>query len=342
MSLEWKRIALILTLAILAVGGVRTIYPSNSQNIALKALSLDPEHPGARRLGDLVFLKAWELRSDNEDFGGISALTILPDGRFVGLSDAGTLVGFGLANDGRADRPFIAPLPDATGPDKGYKDRDSEGIAYDPGSGQFWVSYEAHHAIRRFSRSFSRSTAMVRPQEMQSWPDNKGAESIIRLTDGRFVVISESLENDDTHLALLFSGDPVERGTDIARFTYRPPPGYRATDGAQLPDGRLMILHRWLGLPSGFAAKLSIVNPAAIKKGAIVRGKVIATLAAPLLVDNMEGIAVSQSGNETLIWLISDNNFNVLQRTLLMKFRLAERTHKKKPEAVAAPGFDSL
>jgi hypothetical protein len=61
-----------------------------------------------------------------------------------------------------------------------------------------------------------------------------------------------------------------------------------------------------------------------------------------LLVDNMEGIAVKQSGNDTIIWLISDSNFNILQRTILMKFRLSEREDNKKPEAVAAPGFESL
>lgn len=336
------RLLLPLMLACLSVGGVRTIYPNSTQDIALRPLSLDPAHPGLRRLGDLIFLNAWELRSDNEDFGGISALATLADGRFIGVSDAGTLIGFGLTRDDRTDRPFIAPLPDSRRAQVTYKDRDSEGIAYDPATGQFWVSYEANHAIRRFSRSFARSTGIVRPREMQQWPSNKGAESIIRLADGRFVVIAESLEDDDTHQALIFSGDPVEPGTNISRFTYRPPAGYRVTDGVQLPDGRLVILNRWVGLPNGFAAKLAIIAPASITKDDSVEGTVIATLAAPLLVDNMEGIAVSQGGQDTIIWLISDNNFSIFQRTLLMKFRLSELRAKKKPEAVAAPGFDSL
>jgi hypothetical protein len=342
MNLAWMRLFAAFLLALLTVSGVRTIYPSTSQNIALRPLQLDPAHPGPRRVGELIFLNAWELRSDNEDFGGFSALAALPDGRFVGVSDAGTLIGFGLNSDDRTDRPFISPLPDSQGTEIDYQDRDSEGVAHDPDSGQFWVSYEAKHAIRRFSSSFARSTGIVRPREMQGWPSNKGAESIIRLTDGRFIVISESLEDDKTHQALLFSGDPVEAGTDIAQFSYHPPAGYRVTDGVQLPDGRLMILNRWVGLPNGFAAKLALVDPAHIGKGETVRGRVIATLASPLLVDNMEGIAVTERDGSVIIWLISDNNFNVFQRTLLMKLRLAERAPKKKPEAVAAPGFESL
>jgi hypothetical protein len=341
MNRAWKRIFAALLLAVLTVGGVRTIYPSTSQNIALRPLQIDPAYPGPRRVGELIFLNAWELRSNNEDFGGFSALAALSDGRFVGVSDAGTLIGFGLNSDDRTDRPFIAPLPDSQGPAKNFQDRDSEGVAYDPDSGQFWVSYEAKHAIRRFSSSFARSTGIVRPREMQAWPSNNGAEGIIRLTDGRFIVIGESLQNK-THQALLFSGDPVESGTDIARFTYRPPPGYRVTDGAQLPDGRLLILNRRVGLPDGFAAKLALVDPSAIREDQTASGRVIATLAAPLLIDNMEGIAVTKTGDSTIIWLISDNNFSIFQRTLLMKFRLSERTHKKKPEAMAAPGFESL
>lgn len=336
-----SRFALLAGLGVLAVGGVRTIYPANSQNIALVPLQLDPAYSGPRRLGALIFLGAWELGSGNEDFGGISALAALADGRFVGVSDAGTLIGFGLTNDHRADRPFIAPLPGSEESTASYLDRDSEGIAHDRESGQFWVSYEQNHAIRRFSRSFARLTGVAHPKEMQGWPGNKGAECLIRLADGRFIVISESLEDNGSHQGLLFSGDPVESGTGIARFAYRPPAGYRVTDGVQLPDGRLILLNRWVGLPNGFAAKLALVDPKKIVEGESVKGRVIATLASPLLVDNMEGIAVTRHGEDTIIWLISDNNFNIFQRTLLMKFRLAERSAKKKPE-VAAPGFESL
>ena len=47
---------------------------------------------------------------------------------------------------------------------------------------------------------------------------------------------------------------------------------------------------------------------------------VIATLAPPFPIDNMEGIAVDRSGPAPLLWMISDDNGNPLQRTLLMRF----------------------
>lgn len=336
-----KRPLILVLLAILSVAGVRTITINNSQDIAYRPLDLDPAHPGPRRIGELVFENAWQLDSPNENFGGISALTRLPDGRFIGVSDAGTLIGFGLSNDERMDRPFIAPLPGSTGPDLDYKDRDTEGITYDAQSGQFWVSYEVNHAIRRFSRSFSRVSGVARPAEMQDWPANRGAEALIRLRDGRFIVIAESVD-DGIHPALLFSGDPVEKGSVVARFTYRPPAGYRVTDGVQLADGRLAMLHRSISLPNGFAAKIGLLPLASLAPDKTVESRIIATLASPLLVDNLEGIATEEKDGNSFIWLISDNNFFVLQRTVLMKFRLAERDKKKKPEAEPAPGFESL
>jgi hypothetical protein len=341
MSPKIKRLALVAGLAILAVGGVRTIYPSDSQDISLKPLQLDPDNPAMRQVGGLEFIAAWELRSQNEDFGGISALTALKDGRFVGIGDAGTIIGFGLTNDASTDRPFIVPLPNLDGPENSYKDRDSEGIAYDPNSDQFWVSFEAHHAIRRYSGSFARSTGIVRPAAMQNWPKNKGAESLIRLKNGQFIIIAESVD-DGTHSALLFSGDPVEPGSNITEFRFRPPTGYRVTDGVQLPDGRIALVNRSIGFPQGFSAKISLLDPNNIGTSAVAAGTVIASMASPLLVDNLEGIAVTTEGPQIYLWLVSDNNFSIFQRTILMKFRLPSTTDKKKPDAVAAPGFDSL
>jgi hypothetical protein len=340
------RSLLLIALLVLSIGGLRYVRHNNSQYIALQPLPLDPQRPALKTVGGLTFLNAWQLNSDNSDFGGISALMALRDGRFIGLSDAGTLIGFGLTNNNRADHPFIAPLPGTTGPDIGYEDRDSEGIAHDPATGQFWISYEGKHAIRRFNPSFSRIDGKYTAREMLGWGSNSGAETIVRLPDGRFAVISEGMDMPDgSYMALMFSGDPVEPGSSYFAFGYRPPDGYKATDAAVLPNGMLLILNRRIAFPHGFSAKLTVVGPSEIARGQTVRGKLLATLASPLLVDNMEGLAITQENDRTIIWMISDNNFNAWQRTILMKFALTppkDAAPTKKPEAIAAPGFDSL
>jgi hypothetical protein len=334
------RLVLLLLLAVMTVGGVRVIRPNDSQSIAMLPLAFDAANPKRDRVGPLRFMGAWELRSDNSDFGGISALVALNDGRFIGVSDAGALIGFGLSGDDRIDRPFIAALPGAFGGTVTYKDRDSEGIAYDASSGRVWVSYEHSHAIRRFPTSLARVDGLVRPQAMRSWSSNKGAEALVRLADGRFLAFAEGGSEDGVYPAIAFSGDPVEAGTTSFAFRYRPAEDYRVTDGTLLPDGRLLLLERRIGLPHGFTAKLLLLDPASINQGATVSGTVIATLEPPLLVDNMEGITITREGERIIVWLISDNNFNAIQRTLLMKFAL--ELPNKKPEAANAPGFDSL
>lgn len=344
MNIHSRRIVLrllcVLALAALATGGVRVTFKNSSQQIAMQPLPLDAADPARDRVGALRFLGAWQLRSDNSDFGGLSALVALRDGRFLGVSDAGALVGFGLTGDAKIDRPFIAALPGAFGPKITFKDRDSEGIAYDPVSGRVWVSYEHAHAIRRFPPSLARVDGLVRPQAMRDWPSNKGVEALIRLPDGGFLAFAEGGPDDGIYPAIAYSGDPVERGTRSFGFRYEPAEGYRITDGTVLPDGQLLLLERRIGLPEGFTAKLLLLDPTTIREGAIVSGKVIATLAPPLLVDNMEGITVTREGEQTIVWLVSDNNFNAIQRTLLMKFAL--QLPNKKPEADRAPGFDSL
>ena len=49
-------------------------------------------------------------------------------------------------------------------------------------------------------------------------------------------------------------------------------------------------------------------------------------LESPLNVDNFEGVAVQEDpSNGTIIYIVSDDNYNPFQRTLLLQFRLANK-----------------
>jgi hypothetical protein len=64
-------------------------------------------------------------------------------------------------------------------------------------------------------------------------------------------------------------------------------------------------------------------DAAELKPGATVRPEELARLASPHAVDNLEGLAATRGARgETLLWLISDDNFNPLQRNILMLFEL--------------------
>ena len=101
-------------------------------------------------------------------------------------------------------------------------------------------------------------------------------------------------------------------------------PGYRITDAALLPDGRLLLLNRRFALFEGVSAVLSVADLTGLRAGGTIEGREIATLRPPLTVDNMEALSVTVENGRTILWIASDDNFFPLQQTLLLKFALVE------------------
>jgi hypothetical protein len=144
-----------------------------------------------------------------------------------------------------------------------------------------------------------------------------------RLGDGSFLVIGEDEDEDGASPAILFLGDPSATRTPAIKLRYRLPRGHRITDAALLPNGRMLLLSRGFTLSRGWTAKLLTANMPE-RPGEVIRTWEVATLAAPLTVDNMEALAVSVERGRTIVWIASDDNLNPVQRTLLMKFELAD------------------
>lgn len=298
-------------------------------------VALDPADPRRVRLGALTYLGGVQLRSIDPAFGGYSALGVVrqADGnRVTMLSDGGNVVAFTLGDDWTPRRLRFLNLP--AGPGIGWekRDRDTESMVVDAATGRIWVGFERYNAVWRYAPGFARAEAQRVPAAMASWPVNGGPESMAALPDGRFVVIGEQrhvprqrwrgseadrLQSRD---ALIFPGDPID--TAPARFAYLPAGRYDPADATALPNGNLLVLDRAFRLPYRFSNRLSLVPAAAIRSGHAARGSLLATLDAPLIHDNFEGLATTQEGGATIVWMVSDDNQSVLQRTLLLKFRL--------------------
>ena len=327
---------------------------NESQYIALEPIAIDAKNPIHTEVGRLEFLGGWKITSDNAAFGGISSMLALPDNRFLLLSDNGTLFGFTLDEGNHlAIRPFVAPLPD--GPAKpnefARQNWDAESLLHDPETGQFWVGYEHQHSIWRYGPSFARRETANFPDAMQKWPENGGAESMLHLSDGRFLVFSESaLYAKGGYQALIFDADPSEPTSKALPFGYKPPKGYRLTDAAMLDDNSALMLHRRFTPFDGVSAILSIAQREDFQPGNVATSIPIATLKPPLKVDNMEALSVTRDGDQTFVWIASDDNFSALQESLLFKFRLLKGKNTKKksaPErqnekAEASPGFSTF
>lgn len=296
---------------------------------------LDPADPRRMKVGALTYLGGVRLRSIDPAFGGFSALHVVrqADGnRFTMVSDGGNVVSFTMGDDWAPRRLRFLNLPGGPGIGWDKRDRDSESLAVDPATGRIWIGFERYNAIWRYAPGFAKAEAQRAPKAMASWPANGGPESLARLPDGRFVVIGEErhvpkrrwrgseaarLQSRD---ALIFPGDPI--ATRPVHFAYMPDGRYDPADATALPNGDLLVLDRAFRLPYRFSNRLSRVPAAAIRQGHAARGALLATLDSPLIHDNFEGMATTQQDGATIIWLVSDDNQSLLQRTLLLKFRI--------------------
>ncbi len=321
------RLAFLLLAAVLLATNVRPGPPQLDAGLAearltFEPVALDAEDPGRRRVGGLLFLGGWALTSDNPRFGGISAMHV-EDGRVTAISDAGTLMHFPLPAGGRHARVRLGPLPEGPGPAIRKSNRDSEAMLVR--GDRVWVAFERYNMIWEYRRSDMRAIASDRPAAIRRWNANGGAEAMVRLADGRFLVFAEG-PNDDRPFSnvALFAGNPAVAGTPARRLRYRRVPGLRVTDAALLPDGRLLLLNRRFSWWDGLSATLAVAAPANLAGGAIVEGREVAALRAPLTIDNMEALSVTVENGRTIVWIASDDNFIPLQRTLLLKFELVE------------------
>ena len=89
-------------------------------------------------------------------------------------------------------------------------------------------------------------------------------------------------------------------------------------------------LERRVGLLGGWGNRIVHIDAASLKAGAadggILEGREIARLNPPVNVDNFEGIDVRRAADGRLmVYILSDNNFLVLQRTLMMMFEWPEK-----------------
>lgn len=298
--------------------------------VTAEAAPLKAGDPAADRLGPLRFLGALVLRSGHERFGGISGLLHAPAcGRLLAVTDTGSFLLLEPQEEGQrltgVARAWIAPVLDGKGlPPSSKWQADAEALALDPASGDLWVWFELDDRGQRYAgidpcREETLKTGAAetwRPKEIAGWPQNGGVEAA-GFVGGRHLILSESASaGPDLREGHLFAGGRSQR------VAWPVSEGFEPTDLVALDDRTLLVLERRFSPARGAAARLAraTIDPAT---GAISGKETLARFEPPILVDNFEALAVAREAGRTFLYVASDDNFNPLQRTLLLKFELA-------------------
>ena len=328
-----RPVAFLLLLLAAACATVPPAAPVDAKPLALEiSAQKEPfrlDDPSARQVGRLIWRGGLSLSADVASFGGWSDLYVSPDGRHLtSISDVGGWLTATIVYDKDGDLEGlsdgrIGALHRLDGKPLAAKAwADSEGMAHMP-DGSWLVSFERHHRIWHYPALDGTPTAIDLPGDFGRQPFNGGVETLSALPDGRLIAISEEYSLRPG-FNVGWIGTPAGEGEYTwGRFEYATVPHFHPTSIARLPDGSFAVLERAFDIVRGVRARVVHFEASRLKAGGAVQAKELAFLASPYTVDNLEGISAAKGRHgETLLFLMSDNNFNPLQRNLLLMFEL--------------------
>jgi hypothetical protein len=293
--------------------------------------AFDPRDRSRLRFGSLEYRSGLVLTSGFRGFGGLSGLRLDARGeRFISFSDHGSWFTGRIVYRGREmiglEDVEAAPMLGADG--KPITTRgwfDTESIALD--GSHVYIGLERVNQVLRFdfSKGFTRSRGEVvpMPAAVLKLPNNKGLEALVFVPKGQplagtLIAISERGLDIRGNLIAFLVGGPTP-----GQFGVRRTEKYDVSDAVLLPSGDLLVLERKFSWIEGVGIRIRRIALASLAPGAVVDGPAIFEADLGDEIDNMEGIDahVTPEG-DTVLTLISDDNFSMIQRTLLLQFRL--------------------
>lgn len=298
----------------------------------------EPRDRSRTRFGSLQYRSGLVLTSPHRGFGGLSGFRFLDDKgeRFLALSDQGSWFTGAIRYAGGKmvglDDVEAAPMLNAEGRPITEKRLwyDTESLARD--GSLVYVGLERVNQIMRFDFAKggirARGEVVPTPGALRKLPYNKGLEALVFVPRdmkgqplaGTLIAMSEGGFDADGNLIGFLIGGPTP-----GQFSIRRTDQQFISDAVLLPSGELLILERKFSWFTGIDIRIRAIPLKAIAPGALVDGPVLFKADLGHEVDNMEGIdAHVTAEGETVLTMVSDDNFSLLQRTLLLQFTLVD------------------
>jgi hypothetical protein len=295
----------------------RTAPPTAvSVRVEVTPVPLDPRDPSRRSIGSFVYAGGIEIKgAGSTTTFELSDLRIVSGDRLVAISDHGNFFEARLLFDG-ADRlsglvdARLVPLVGERGELLTDTDADAEGLELLP-DGDRLVTFEAPDRVWRYPADGSAPRPASRPDAI--FPANEGMEAITRYPAAGPDAYLIGSEGGTIWLCSLSASC---RETTFGALV---PSGYGLTAlSAYGEDGEFAILGRAYDSIRGVRISVRLIGTTGAPGGRVLDEM---TMAAPLTIDNFEGIAVVPRSNGGIrLYLVSDDNGSAAQRTYLLAF----------------------
>ena len=317
------------------------VISTNGTRVPLPAIPADPPPATLRplevsgeRFGELTLRRAWSINLADRRLGGFSTIASVEENRagalaFTFVTDAGRVLDLALTAERRVAAQRWRRMR-AVGAAFGTAVRlDSESMIPATGARGGWVAgLEAPPRLALLDNALS-VVATRRDPPMRRWTSNSGPEGLVRLRDGRLLVFAEraaSASGVAGRSLLIYPADPFARGAAApVEVAYDDAARGAVTDATRLSDGRVLILHRRGDPFRGWTSTLAVADPRELRPNAAWRARTIARIEHGPWRENFEGVAVTGRGGDSRVWLISDDNFHRLQRSLLLELSCPDR-----------------
>ena len=328
--------AAVLPVCVAGFGASPAAAQAASAAVEVKARPIDafdPRDPTHVRYGSLEFRSGLILTSSFRGFGGLSGLRLDKKGeQFIAISDKGNWFTGRIAYRGKrlAGLADVKSAPMLDGEGKKITERgwfDSESLALDGSTA--YVGLERVNQILRFDFSKggirSRGEVVPVPPALGKLPFNKGLEALVFVPRGQplagsLIAISERGLDPSGNILCFLIGGPSP-----GQFTAKRTGNFDISDAVLLPSGDLLLLERKFSLLEGVGIRIRRIPIKSVVPDAVVDGPAIFEVDLGYEIDNMEGIDVHVTEDgETVLTMVSDDNFSMIQRTLLLQFTLVD------------------
>ena len=320
-----------------ALLGLILVFASTSAAVQIKGdpvpVTISPieyfEITGTRStFGNLEFRGGLVVSSSHRKFGGLSGIHVYDGGReAIIVSDLGYIIRAELSySDGRLSSVALPAMMRVSLP-AAVKHRDIEDIAIAP-DGRLHLALERNrYQIATLDpRALDKATArdlIALPGAGETLAFNAGIESLAAFPAsselaGHLIAIGERPHKT--------AGDRIPCWiVGAGQCAIRVSGGCEITSARFLNDGDLIILERKFPPNFNIGMRLRRIKRSDIGIGKVMDGETLMEAGLAMQIDNMEGLAVHRDGSgATILTIISDDNQNFFQRTLIVQFALIE------------------